>query len=861
MTLRSSGSPIALLVTAALLLPVPVHAQPAAPDAADQSTSPPRLVELVEAAYPPEALAARRGARVELVITIGADGAVADVEVVAAAGDGFDEAAVEAARRFRFEPARTGGVPVAARVRYQYVFALPPVPAAPVTVARGRLEGRILDRARGEPIVGADVRVEDADGGVVARGATDGDGGFGFGELAPGHYRVRVSAFEFGALEADEEVSDGAATSVTYRLDPEPSAGEPEEFGATAVIEAPAREVTTRKLRGAELTKVAGTRGDALRSVELLPGVARPPSGAGVLVVRGSSPWDSGIFLEGADVPLLYHFGGLTSFIPSGLLESIDFHPGNFSVKYGRRIGGVIEVGMRDPRTDRVHALADVNLLDAALQLEGPLARTVSFFAAARRSYMDAWFESVVPAEEIGVTSAPVYWDWQAMVVWKPTERDRVRVSAYGDDDRLELVAKHPDEHMPVMRGRVAAETGFHRGAIAWRHRYSSKVEHDVSLAAGPWYFDFDLGPVLSQQAHATGLYGRAEWRAELAESLRLIGGVDLSHEWGRLVFDGPVYGQNEGNPGQMHDLDNAERTQLDLDFAFFRPAAYVEAAVRPVAGVEIIGGLRSDYYGEIGQLALDPRLVARWSVAPEVVVTGGVGRFTQPPEYGQAVEGLGNPDLEAVSAIHSDVGVEWTPAARTSLGLDGFYKGLDDLVVGGEDGLVNRGEGRIYGLEASARLAPGGRFSGFLSYTLSRSERNDHGMGWRRFDFDQTHILSAAGLVTLGRGWSLGSTVRIVSGSPTTPIADRVYDADADLYRPVFGAVNSERNPLFHQLDLRVEKQWQAGWGRIAAYLDVQNAYNARHVEGETWNYDYTRSAPAYGLPILPSLGLRGEM
>jgi len=356
-------------------------------------------------------------------------------------------------------------------------------------------------------------------------------------------------------------------------------------------------------------------------------------------------------------------------------------------------------------------------------------------------------------------------------------------------------------------------------------------------------------------------MYGQAEWRADLADSLRLIGGLDLSHEWGHLVFDGPVYTQGEGNPDGDSDLDNTERIRLDRDFSFFRPAAYVEAAVRPLADLELIGGLRSDYYGDVEQFTLDPRLVARWSVAPEVVVKGGVGRFTQPPEYGQAIAGLGNPDLEAVSAIHTDVGVEWSPAERASLGLDAFYKHLDDLIVDGEDGLENGGEGRIYGLEASARLAPGGRFSGFLSYTLSRSERNDQGMDWRLFDFDQTHILSAAGMASLGRGWSLGSTARIVSGSPTTPVVDRVYDADDDIYRPVFGEVNSDRNPLFHQLDLRLEKQWQAGWGRMAAYVDVQNAYNARHVEGESWNYDYTTSAPAYGLPILPSIGLRGEM
>ncbi|MBZ0236966.1 MAG: TonB-dependent receptor plug domain-containing protein, partial [Deltaproteobacteria bacterium] len=633
------------------------------------------------------------------------------------------------------------------------------------------------------------------------------------------------------------------------------------EFGASAVVDAPPREVTARKLRGADLTKVAGTRGDALRSIELLPGVARPGGGQGALLVRGSSPWDSGTFLEGADIPMLYHFGGLTSFVPSGLLESIDFYPGNFSVKYGRRTGGVVEVGLREPRTDRVHAVTDVSMLDASVQLEGPLTRELSFIAAARRSYMDAWFESVVPADEIGVTSAPVYLDWQLMVQWKPTDRDRVRLTGYGADDRMALVARQPDDRSPTMRGRVAAETGFHRAALAWTHRYAPTVEHEVSVATGPFYIDFDLGPSFSQRIAGTGIYSRAEWRAALASWARVTGGVDVSLEWGNFTFQGPRAMQVEGNPELANFLDLEDRTAVDIDLTYLRPAAYVETSVRPGRGVEIIAGLRSDYYGEIEQLALDPRLVVRKDLAGDVVVKGGVGRFTQPPDHGETIAGFGNPALGALSAIHGSAGIEWSPRERASVGVDAFYKRLADLVVGGEDGLENGGRGRIYGLETSARLAPGGRFSGFVSYTFSRSERNDHGMTWRRFDFDQTHVLSASGMSALGRGWTLGATLRLTSGSPDTPVVGRVYDADRDVYMPVYGAVNSERNPLFHQLDLRVEKLWHRGWGNVAAYLDLQNAYNARHVEGRTWNYDYTRSADVYGLPVLPSLGLRGEL
>ncbi|HEX4405898.1 MAG TPA: TonB family protein [Polyangia bacterium] len=142
-------------------------------------------------------------------------------------------------------------------------------------------------------------------------------------------------------------------------------------FGATASIAAPPREVTKRTLGAEELTNAAGTRGDALRVVELLPGVARPPYLQGFLLIRGSGPDDSQVVFEGGPVDRLYHFGGLTSFTNARLLDHIDLYPGNFSARYGRKVGGIVDVGVRDPKRDAVHSVVDVNLIDASVLIEG----------------------------------------------------------------------------------------------------------------------------------------------------------------------------------------------------------------------------------------------------------------------------------------------------------------------------------------------------------------------------------------------------------------------------------------------------------------------------------------------------------
>ena len=224
----------------------------------------------------------------------------------------------------------------------------------------------------------------------------------------------------------------------------------------------------------------------------------------------------------------------------------------------------------------------------------------------------------------------------------------------------------------------------------------------------------------------------------------------------------------------------------------------------------------------------------------------------------------LGNPHLRPARAQHYSLGVEQEVGERLKLTAEGFYKRLDHVIVNSPvpgQNLNNDGIGRIYGGEASAKLRPTAKSSGFLSYTLSRSERNDHETGWRLFSWDQTHILTVAGAYRLGRGWDLSATFRYVTGNPITPVAGSIYNARTDAYSPIYGAINSERSNAFHRLDLRVEKSWRMRSASIATYLDVQNAYNRRNEEGRTYNFDFSEVGVISGLPLIPSFGIRGEI
>src|SRR6185503_2147780 len=160
------------------------------------------------------------------------------------------------------------------------------------------------------------------------------------------------------------------------------------------------------------------------------------------------------------------------------------------------------------------------------------------------------------------------------------------------------------------------------------------------------------------------------------------------------------------------------------------RPSAYLDLGIRPVKGLLLVPGVRADYYPGLDDFTLDPRFTARYEVTPATAVKGGVGLYSQPPEYWQTLEVIGNPELEPYRAIHTSLGVEQHLGSSLKVGLEGFYKRLENRVVSTPTGApphyVNDGEGRIVGGELSAEFTPKEGTFAYLAYTLSRSERRD---------------------------------------------------------------------------------------------------------------------------------------
>jgi len=744
--------------------------------------------------------------------------------------------------------------------------------------------GEILEAGTRERLAGIRVRVsempdeEEEEPTVLREVYTDQEGQFGVRGLEPGTYEVRIDAEGYEETSYLETIEEGKRLDARYYLE----ATYYDEYTVRTTARRERETVDRQTLELEEIRRIPGTGGDPVRAVQNLPGVARPSFLGGQLVVRGSTPQSTDTFLQGDEIPLIYHFLGGPSVINAEMIDAVDFYPGNYRARYGRALAGIVDLQTREPKSDRLHGFTEIDLIDATVQLEGPITEDLSFAVSGRRSYVDAFLPLVVPDDALGLRVAPRYYDYQGWLSWDVDDEHRLELSVYGSNDRLEALfdENDPQGNAQVQVTGLEFDNGFNRGQLRWEWRpEDAPVKNDLSVSFGRNQFGFQAARDLFFRLEFLQGQFRDDVRWELSDRTQLNFGVDAqigqanysaefpSFDSSDNVDPGGSRGGGTPNIGERGIVADGETKWIT------EPAVYSEVEVEMIEGLDLIPGLRVDYYGSIDEASVSPRFNTRYQVTEEVAVKGGVGMFTQPPSPGQTTPDFGNPDLTFEKAAQYSTGAIYTPLEFLELDATVFYRNLYDLVKqtdevrrGADDAIDpvlydNSGRGRAYGLELLARHYPANRFFGWVAYTLSRSERRDPTTGdWNVFEFDQTHNLTAVAGYNLPWNVDISARWRLVTGNPETPIVGSVWNADTDSHVPVYGEPNSVRSDTFHQLDVRVDKEFIFNAWRLGVYLDVINVYNRRNQEGTQYNYDYSESAPIAGLPIIPTLGISGR-
>jgi hypothetical protein len=723
------------------------------------------------------------------------------------------------------------------------------------------IRGKVVDEA-GLPVAGATVLLGDQ------TAVTDGDGGF----VVTGGGKLTVVAGGYASQTV------GAADGVVVRL--APAGGEVITVTGRAPEETKPLDYT---ISAADVRTTPGAMNDALRAVTVLPAAARIPFSFGGLVLRGMSPRDSSVFIDGVEIPLAFHFGGITGVFPTQVLGDMKVVPSGFDVSIGRTQGGAIELESRTPRGDAYRIGGEVSLLHSIASAEGPLPGRGAFLVAVRRSYFDVLARPLLEPED----PLPSYTDGQIRAVWGDVaRRGQLAVYAIGSLDRLANSSDAARPNDPDAGGHVAANLGFVRTGASYKRRIDNTLvtiapvlgTNLLSLSSKDYQGTAVAEEVdLDRRWYVFG--GRGEWlRDDPGGFLRA--GIDVSGGYlGRV--SATVFQQD------VDDFPVPRNTVLWTDAAIFVEARRHwfgdRLSVRP--------GLRLDRFGLGNEWALDPRINADVALSDITRMRASLGRFHQPPSPAHFDEFTDNLGAKSSYVDQATLGVEVSPEPALKASITGFgHRGrrtlVDAMADNPRDGLIdielifrelleeqlglygyqaNVGRQLSYGLEMAVRYDTDA-FRVLANSAWSRSKRKYDpalGGGWEPYGLDQPLRLNLVFATTAFR-WNVGARLTAVSGNPVhlvpegTPAPDGPDDPPEVLVRL----------PTFWQVDLRIDRMWKRPWGSISLFFDIQNITNHRNVElresrltpTDPGNFNSPlvyRYEDVRGLPILPYIGV----
>jgi TonB family protein len=857
-------------------------AQPAQTGAAQHTIVPPKLVKFVEAEYPASEVKTGRGATVVLQIAITATGSVADVAVLESAGPAFDVPAVAAAKQFVFEPALVDGKPIPVKITYKYVFK---IEEKIVKKTTGDFAGVVRDRRSKQPM--ANVRVA-LDTGQQA--LTDDQGKFSIPDVQPGEHTVTLSGEKLATVGTTETFEAAKRIDAVYEVEPkkEKSGGSGDEE-EEIVVTAPRikKQVVSTVVQAEQATRVPGTQGDVLKVVENLPGVARAAAGSGALVVWGSAPTDTRVYVEGVRVPRLYHDGGYRSIISSDFVKAVELIPGGYGPLYGRGLGGLVTVATRPLDEHGIHGSIAADTIDASASVRAEITDKLHVAVAARKSYLDSVL-SAVTSEDVGqYVPVPRYWDGQARAVYNLAPHETIELGALVSSDRTTRNNPAAD---PSLTTSSTAGTDFNRVYARYEKHMAdgSVVTITPSVGTDSTSLVNTYGQTVTELTNDSWISGlRAGWQGQIEKYLRGSVGVDAEmqasslHRAGSIGApprEGDIYVFGQPPPSQVSYDDwktviASIAPYVEGDFSLFDDTLHIVPGVRlepfitstnkatpPPAGSPNTGLSHED-------TVIEPRLSVRYAFTPRITGKAAVGVYHQPPQPEDLSASFATPGLLLSSAEHYLAGGVFQLTESLSIETTGFFAMQHNLATRSESdspllaqALVQQGIGRSYGTQFLLRQQQIGHFFGWISYSILRSERKDApDKNWRLFDYDQSHVFTAVGSYDLGNGFEVGLRFRYATGYPRTPVISAFYDGRSDTYQPIFGAHNSTRIPPFVSLDLRFAKRFKLG-GKTEAevYLDVQNVTNHSNPEEIVYNPTYTQQGYITGFPILPVVGGR---
>jgi len=635
---------------------------------------------------------------------------------------------------------------------------------------------------------------------------------------------------------------------------------------------------------------------DVIKTIQLMPGVQSGTEGTSGIYVRGGGPDQNLFLLDGVPIYNANHLFGMFSVFNPDAISNITLTKGGFPAHYGGRLSSVVDIRMKEGNMKEFHGAGSIGLIASKLTLEGPIIKDkTSFIVSGRRTYYDVLARPVIKQinKQNGVEgmSGYYFYDVNAKINHKFSEKDRIYLSAYHGRDRLYI--NNEEKWINDDTSYVAkAESGLYWGnltsALRWNHLYGNKLFSNVSLVYSNYKFDtFDE---TNTEINGKNDQGYGYHYSSGIEDWGAMADFDYRPGANHAIRFGGKYLYHTFTPGveTLTSTDDTLNTQFNTD-PIYAHEYYVYAEDNFQLGSRIRANFGLHYSGfyvnEKFYHSLQPRFSGRLLITPKFSFKAAFSRMDQ------YIHLLTN----ATIGLPTDI---WVPATdrtlpqnsyQTAAGFaynlndnwyftfEGFYKTMNNLIdysegssffeygVDWEDKIERGGKGLSYGMEILARRDLG-RLRGWVGYTLSKVEVQFDNLNNGEpfpYTYDRRHDISIVLMFKVNEGFDVSATWVYGTGKARTLAVSRYAPAEYDFSTAgdnpyyyydyysyassnfsddeveYFKGKNAFREPAYHRLDIGMNWHKQRDWGTTTWSLGLYNTYNRQNPFYLFFGYD----------------------
>lgn len=736
------------------------------------------------------------------------------------------------------------------------------------------LSGTISDSKNNETLIGVAVYIPS-----LKIGTTTNEYGFYSLSAPKGEYEVEISYVGYQTIQKNIVLNQNTKSNFSIK-----EGGEQlDEVIVTenkGKINVKSPEMSVNKLSISTIKKMPVALGevDVLKSILLLPGVTNAGEGASGFNVRGGGADQNLILLDEATIFNSSHVFGFFSVFNPDAIKDLKLYKGGIPARYGGRASSVLDIYQKDGSSKDFHMNGGIGLISSRLLAEGPIVKDKgSFLIGGRASYAHLFLKLSADDKD----NAAYFYDLNTKLSYKVNDNNSLYLSGYFGRDVFRLNKSFTNTYGNSILN------------LRWNHLYSDKLFSNLSLIYSDYYYGLDLDYVGFKWDSGIKNYNiKYDFKHYLSDKLKLNYGIN-----------GTYYEFNPGTVKPTGTDSGINPDQLDKKYAF-EPSVYLDAESQLSNKITIAYGLRYSLFYRLGASTInyydnnqavvfnnemqiyekgtptstqyfsknkviksydnfEPRFSISYQLNEDQALKASYNRMAQ---YLQLISNTSSPtpldvwmpsDNYIKPQLADQVAVGYfrnIQNAAYSLEVETYYKEIQNRLdyIDGADLIANNaieqvilnGKMRSYGLEIMVKKNKG-KFNGWISYTLSKSEQQTPGRTpeeigindgkWYASAYDKTHNLAITSAYNLNEKWSFGANFALQSGQPVTyPNGQYEY---LGITVPSYGLRNENRLPAYHHLDISAtltprknkDRNWKGEW--VFSIYNLYNRMNAASI------------------------------